>query len=190
MELRPYQLRLVNEAVGKNVVVVLPTGSGKTLIAAELVARNPGRALVLVPTVLLVEQQAHAVREWLHVAQDQRTRLRTVAEYSGGKTLASAFDVLVTTPKAFEIAQAKQEPGGSLQWQHLGLLVFDEVSCMIISYACVRVLTLARRAGPPRAERSPVSQVGTGAETPHGPRDRSDIARCGGADGLTHVRCY
>ena len=49
----------------------------------------------------------------------------------------------MTTPAAFEIAQAKQEPGGSLQWQHLGLVVFDEVSYFYPTPAPESVLTLA-----------------------------------------------
>ena len=56
------------------------------------------KVFFLVPTRLLVEQQVKAVREW--------TGMR-VEEYMGDdRKLPDLFDVLVSTPEAFEIAQA------------------------------------------------------------------------------------
>eukprot|EP01079_Euglenida_sp_SAG-EU17-18_P000062 gene62-10962_t len=76
MSLRAYKRRLADRCAGTNAIVRLPTGSGKTLIAAEVARRallgaqrdeaDTRRAvLFLVPTVLLVEQQALAIRAWL-----------------------------------------------------------------------------------------------------------------------------
>jgi superfamily II DNA or RNA helicase len=69
-----------------------------------------------------VEQQAKAVREW--------TGMR-VEEYMGdGRTFPHVFDVLVTTPKAFEIAQGRDAsscPSPTLGWQSFRLVIFDEV---------------------------------------------------------------
>ena len=69
LTLRPYQTRVVNDIGDRNVVVKMPTGSGKTLVAAEcvrLALLRPGndqlRALFLAPTCDLVEQQARALR--------------------------------------------------------------------------------------------------------------------------------
>lgn len=85
-------------------------------MAAELMLRlRGGPALFLVPTCLLVEQQAKAVRE--------HTGLR-VGEFMGGARLPVAFDVLVSTPDAFWRAQA-QSP--NLSWATFSLVVFDEV---------------------------------------------------------------
>eukprot|EP00966_Prymnesium_polylepis_P259262 5988311-Prymnesium_polylepis.1 len=70
LHLRPYQSRMVNEAGKRNVVVKMPTGSEKTLVAAEcmrlaLLRAVPGKhALFLVPACDLVEQQARAVSSW------------------------------------------------------------------------------------------------------------------------------
>lgn len=52
----------MKEVYGQNSIVLLPTGAGKTHIAAEvmrqsLVKPGRGKGLFLVPTVLLVEQQ-------------------------------------------------------------------------------------------------------------------------------------
>ena len=64
--LRPYQARVVNSIGSANAIVKMPTGSGKTLVAAELMKRHlqqhPGLAcLFLVPTQDLVDQQADVV---------------------------------------------------------------------------------------------------------------------------------
>jgi ERCC4-related helicase len=106
---------LVESAESANALVVLPTGAGKTLVAAELAMRVTGRTVFFVPTCLLVEQQAAAIRAW--------TR-RRVSEYMGGKALECDCDVLVTTPKAFEVAQ---RTNAGLAWCSFGLVVFDEV---------------------------------------------------------------
>jgi ERCC4-related helicase len=123
LSLRCYQLRIVQDAMQcGNTLVMLPTGSGKTLIAAEVARRVGAKVLFLVPTRLLVEQQAKAVREW--------TGMR-VEEYMGdGRTFPHVFDVLVTTPKAFEIAQGRDAsscPSPTLGWQSFRLVIFDEV---------------------------------------------------------------
>uniref|UniRef100_A0A1I8HJL9 RNA-dependent RNA polymerase n=1 Tax=Macrostomum lignano TaxID=282301 RepID=A0A1I8HJL9_9PLAT len=63
---RTYQLEAFVEALQRDLVLVLPTGSGKTLVAALLLARmralNPGRmGALLVERVPLVFQQAKAL---------------------------------------------------------------------------------------------------------------------------------
>jgi len=117
IRLRSYQAGIVQQALrGGNTIAVLPTGSGKTLIAAELMRQVGPRSLFFVPTILLVEQQAQAVRNWTGA---------NVAEYFGGASEPSEFDILVTTPKAFQMAQARGIK--CLQWASIRLVVFDEV---------------------------------------------------------------
>ncbi|CAJ1349424.1 unnamed protein product [Effrenium voratum] len=116
MQLRSYQLRIVQAVLaGGNSIVLLPTGAGKTLIAAEVIRTLGGACVFLVPTCLLVKQQAQAIRAWTQ--QD-------VGEYMGGAVLPQRFDILVSTPKAFQIAQAKTS---LLAWSQFKLVVFDEV---------------------------------------------------------------
>ena len=102
--------------------------TGKTFIAAELInvsikrerAEQPnaqGRAaLFLVPTRLLVGQQANAVRVWAPTLR--------VLEYMGASTVPDqAFDVLVATPAGF---LAKQAQVSLFEWSRFALVIFDE----------------------------------------------------------------
>lgn len=120
--LRTYQTRLANLALLHNTLVVLPTGAGKTLVAADVIRKridaNAGRAVFFVPTVLLVEQQAEALRGWLGPE-------KVIAEFMGGAQIPDSFDALVSTPKAF-LSQQNQGTLG-FDWASFGTVVFDEV---------------------------------------------------------------
>ena len=75
---REYQLKLIRHAVQANSIVALPTGAGKTLIAASVLlyrimhmdscwrskqtSTNGQLAVVVVPRIPLVNQQARYVR--------------------------------------------------------------------------------------------------------------------------------
>jgi superfamily II DNA or RNA helicase len=165
IKLRAYQLRIVQNVLGpgnakaQNALVLLPTSAGKTLVAAELIKRRAAhhvhvptdgtqssfKALFLVPSCFLVEQQAIPIRDW--------TGLR-VGEYMGGQQLPSlsSIDVLVSTPEAFRSAQQKHPQ--ELAWPNWGLVVFDEVHHVLKSHpyrkiarnipteACVQVVGL------------------------------------------------
>lgn len=124
--LRKYQKDAVDLAKSNNAIVVLPTGSGKTLIAAATIhsifiknsnLRNilPCKSLFLVPTCLLVEQQSKAMR--------YETNLN-IAEYMGGRATPEAYDVLVSTPAAFLILS---DSNAKFRLNVFSLVVFDEV---------------------------------------------------------------
>jgi len=123
-KLRTYQLRVVDEIGTTNTIVKMPTGSGKTLIAAECFHRclqrpeNRGskQGLFLVPTCDLVEQQAQAVREWCGTLR--------ISEFMGGAATPSNYEVLVSTPEAFRQLQMRDD---SFSWVTFAICVFDEV---------------------------------------------------------------
>ena len=112
MQLREYQKNVVDAIGEENAIVKMPTGSGKTFVAAEFVLRGLQKsrnttviqsrentaALFLVPTCDLASQQQKALRKWL--GDDYE-----VAEYFGRKLAPRArFDVLVSTPRAFLVS--------------------------------------------------------------------------------------
>lgn len=122
MALRNYQKRIADVAMRTNTIVLLPTGAGKTFIAAEVISRIGGLALFFVPTIPLVSQQAAALRS--------RPNMPNVEEFHGEKPVPhNDFSVLVTTPKAFHTAQSRGEEVFS--WDRFSVVVFDEVHHVI-----------------------------------------------------------
>lgn len=119
MELRPYQTRIV-EAIGdKSAIVKMPTGSGKTVVAAAVLQRKlraRHKILFLVPTRELVNQQAQVVEKWCIGA--------AVEMYHGGAAVPNTFQVLVSTPQAFRSLQARK---GGYEWSAFCLVIYDEV---------------------------------------------------------------
>lgn len=122
--LRVYQQRIIDAIGRSNAIVKMPTGSGKTIVAAQLVANhlNNGRnaALFLVPTQDLVEQQASVIRRWCPRAK--------VLCFTGGMSDPTientCLTCLVSTPKAFLLLQQRKPV---FSWETFGFVVFDEV---------------------------------------------------------------
>jgi len=128
MHLRDYQRRLCDEAKGKNTIVLLPTGAGKTIVGAQIILEklveegDAGNcvAVFLVPTRFLVTQQVAALRGWFTT---QKGQFRVVGHHGDLSLPAvSDWDVLVSTPQAFRSIKQR-----ILDWDRVCLLVFDEV---------------------------------------------------------------
>ena len=118
-------MRLFIESKDRNAIIVLPTGAGKTLISAAVIAhvfqRVPEvRVLFLVPTCFLVEQQAKALRS---------ETSRNVRELMGGCSAPPICDVLVSTPAAFQALNDLNPANFPLE--NFGLVIFDEVHHVI-----------------------------------------------------------
>lgn len=105
LQLRKYQKDIVDAIGNENAIIKMPTGSGKTFIAAEFIKRHRCEgsrraALFLVPACDLVGQQKRALKDWIGECD--------VAEYMGGATCPGrSFDVLVSTPQAFLVSKTK-----------------------------------------------------------------------------------
>ena len=123
---RDYQIQAFVEGLQKNIVVVLNTGAGKTLIASMILAKmcklNPGRmGLMIVDRVPLVFQQGDAIAE--------DTNLPVVSLCGENKTIniinkinRGSYDVLVVTAGAFYEMLEKQSVDVSL----FCAVIFDE----------------------------------------------------------------
>jgi ERCC4-related helicase len=133
-ELRPIQEDCLNRAIQKNLIVCLPTGHGKTLIAARLIEQFletcPGlRAVFLVPTQALVDQQAKYCREQIRLPGTE-TRVFTMVgnDQAGWNKLQwkEAFDthhIFLGTPAVFHKAVVTHS---YLSIGDFSVVVFDE----------------------------------------------------------------
>jgi endoribonuclease Dicer len=136
LELRPYQMECLKAGMAENTIVCLDTGLGKTPIAVKLVdhflaaateASDGSKVLFIVPTVVLVEQQARVCRQY---SANARCVTELCGNRLGGWTQASwdlciqTSDVLVGTPAIFADAIITR---GYLDLSRFSLIVFDEV---------------------------------------------------------------
>ncbi|HKZ89557.1 MAG TPA: DEAD/DEAH box helicase, partial [Thermoplasmata archaeon] len=102
IEERAYQVNIARACQERSTLVVLPTGMGKTIIAAMVIAetlrKRGGRILFLAPTKPLVEQHAGTLKDLLVVER--------IALFTGEATSPEERDllwrenkVIVSTPQ-------------------------------------------------------------------------------------------
>jgi ERCC4-related helicase len=143
--LRAYQIRMCESSKHKNTIVVLPTGSGKTMIATALSLwnrRERGRkTLFFVPTQMLVAQQASAV-----CANAPTLR---VVQYHGELVWPSIeYDVLVTTPEGFRLKMASGAKNAN--FENFGFIVFDEVHHVMKKHPYRKIARLLELSSNPK----------------------------------------
>jgi len=131
----PFQLDLARVGLDEDLLVVLPTGLGKTviaaLIAAEVLRRTDGKVLFLAPTRPLVQQHADAFARWLVPLRSARftgTVKRPVREGAW-----DTADVVFATPEiVVNDLAADRYPIGEAS-----LVIFDEAHHAVGKYAYV-----------------------------------------------------
>ena len=158
----PFQLDMARIGLTEDLLVVLPTGLGKTIIAALLAAealrRSDEKVLVLAPTRPLVQQHADSFARWLtplRFARFTGTVKRPIRE--GGWETA---DVVFATPEIVVNDLAADRYGLS----EVSLVVFDEAHHAVGKYAYVPLASRYR------------------ADRPHGGRVLGLTASPGGKD--------
>ena len=137
---RDYQIQAFVEGLQKNIVVVLNTGAGKTLVASMILAKmcklNPNRmGLMLVDRVPLVFQQADAIAEdtnlsVMSLCGENKTKNRI------GKLNSGFYDILVVTAGAFFELLEKQHVDVSL----FCAVIFDECHHLTGNHRYVEVM--------------------------------------------------
>ncbi len=76
IEQRKYQIDISDKCVNKNSLVVLPTGLGKTIIAAMVAAKTlekfppKSKVIILAPTRPLINQHYHSFVKFLSISED------------------------------------------------------------------------------------------------------------------------
>ncbi len=138
VEERAYQVNIARACLERSTLVVLPTGMGKTVIAAMVVAevlrRKGGKVLFLAPTKPLVEQHAASVRNLLVV---DRIALFTgeVTSPEERELLWRENKIIVSTPQVIR----NDLRGERITLEDVSLIVFDEAHRAVGDYAYVDV---------------------------------------------------
>ena len=111
LSLRDYQNKAVElwNKAGKKGIVVLPTGAGKTVLALKIIQDIGEAALIVVPTLVLVEQWKQRLEE------EYGVRVGVIG--GGGR------EVRAVTVATYDSASLKSDVMGNL----FKLIVFDEV---------------------------------------------------------------
>ncbi|MEM0215823.1 MAG: DEAD/DEAH box helicase, partial [Archaeoglobaceae archaeon] len=106
LERRLYQIAIAMNALLKNTLVILPTGLGKTSVAALVIAsrllNENGKALFLAPTRPLVEQHAEFLRRTLKIEENKIVALSGEDEPEKRRKLWEIAKVIVATPQVVE----------------------------------------------------------------------------------------
>ncbi|KAL9848233.1 interferon-induced helicase C domain-containing protein 1 isoform 2-T2 [Geothlypis trichas] len=139
LTLRDYQMEVAKPALnGENIIICLPTGSGKTRVAVYITkdhldkkkrASEPGKVIVLVNKVPLVEQ--HLKREFSPFLK----RWYQVIGLSGDSQLKISFpevvrrnDVIISTAQILEnsLLNGSKEDEESVHLSDFSLIIIDE----------------------------------------------------------------
>jgi len=173
----PFQVDLARIGLEEDLLIVLPTGLGKTviaaLIAAEILRRTDGKVVFLAPTRPLVQQHADSFGRWLDGIRRARftgTVKRPVREGAWEST-----DVVFATP---EIVQ-NDLAAGRYDLSDVQLLIYDEAHHAVGKYVYVPI---AERY---RTERPSGSRILGLTASPGGKDER--IEEVVGALGVTRI---
>ncbi len=137
IERRLYQVSIAATALIKNTLVVIPTGLGKTTIAALVIAsrllNEGGKVLFLAPTKPLVEQHARFLRRVLKVDAESIVMLSGEVQPEKRKEMWEKARVIVSTPQVVE----NDVIAGRVSLEDVILVVFDEAHRAVGNYAYV-----------------------------------------------------
>ncbi|KAK3259919.1 hypothetical protein CYMTET_31105 [Cymbomonas tetramitiformis] len=141
---REYQFEIAHTALYSNTMVVLPTGLGKTLIAAVVMFNfyrwfPKGKVLFLAPTRPLVEQQAEACHEKMGLPYDETaTIMGNTKKDDDGKrsSLWSSKRVFYATPQTV----MNDLRSGACPAESIVCLVVDEAHRATGNFAYVEIV--------------------------------------------------
>ncbi len=135
VEERGYQTNMVTKCLSSNTLLILPTGLGKTIIAARIAAEylDKGKILVLAPTKPLVDQHVDAFSEF--VTDVTVSVLNGTLRETKRAGVVESSDIVISTPQTVENDLEAGRYGLSV----FSLIIYDEAHRGRGNYAYVRV---------------------------------------------------
>lgn len=124
IESRAYQEVIAASALGENTLVVLPTGLGKTVIAAMVAAKKAeeGKVLFLAPTKPLVEQHIDTFDDFIDVDRDEMYVMTGDTRPDKRYELWEEKRIFFATPQVVENDLIANE----IPTEEFSLTIFDE----------------------------------------------------------------
>ncbi len=136
IEARIYQQVLFAAAVEKNVLVILPTGLGKTvlfvMLAAHSLQSHPDKKVIITaPTKPLVEQHANTLKSMLTIEEDEILTLDGSISPMKRQELYTQAKIISATPQVLR----NDVIDGKLDLSQVSLMCFDEAHRAVGDYA-------------------------------------------------------
>jgi Fanconi anemia group M protein len=135
VDFREYQFNIIRSIFsGKNTLVILPTGLGKTLIGVFAMAKaiaDGKKAMFLSPTKPLSEQHYETLKRSLKINDGGMALLTGALGTKKRKVAEDSAQVMVATPQTVMNDMKK----GSLSLDDFGVIVFDECHRAVGKYA-------------------------------------------------------
>ena len=124
IESRAYQEVIAASSMKRNTMIVLPTGLGKTVIAAMIAAKKleSGKVLFLAPTKPLVEQHKKSFREFIEIDKDQMEVMTGEIRPDDRYEIWKQKKVFFATPQVVE----NDLIAGEVPVRDFSLTIFDE----------------------------------------------------------------
>ncbi|MFW9924953.1 MAG: helicase-related protein, partial [Candidatus Thorarchaeota archaeon] len=140
IEARLYQQTIFASGLKTNTLAVLPTGLGKTIILALLIARRMEQypdnfILVMAPTKPLVEQHINTFRKMINIIEDEIVMLSGGDAPEKREKLWKQAQIIVATPQVVE----NDLISGKLDLKNCSLLGVDEAHRAVGEYSYVYV---------------------------------------------------
>ena len=137
IEKRPYQEKILGSVSSKSSLVVLPTGLGKTFIAAMLAAHKlhngSGKIMFLAPTRPLVMQHMQTFLSVFNIEKNRMIIFTGAVSPEKRKEGYSSSDIVFATPQVIE----NDIIAGRLDVKEFSLIIIDEAHRATGDYAYV-----------------------------------------------------
>lgn len=152
IEYREYQNTISNQALDKNLIAILPTGLGKTLIAvltaAKLLEREKTKkVLILAPSKPLCSQHKETFKDILKIDPNQIVLVTGEIKPENRGAIYEDAKIIIATPQTIRNDIKK----GRISLGEFQLIVFDECHRTVKDYSYVEIASeYMKKASNPR----------------------------------------